>query len=119
MDLGVFSHPSGYYCLTALISDSDTGTVIESFGDKRTAAIFIGKQVKGLPPELQNTMRRKLKMIDAAGSLGTLRVPAGNRLEAFKGKARSVWSIRVNDQWRICFRWNSNNAIDVEITDYH
>jgi proteic killer suppression protein len=93
--------------------------VIQSFADKRTAAIFVGKQVKGLPTELQNTMRRKLKMIDAAGSLGTLRVPPGNRLEPLKGKLRSIWSIRVNDQWRICFRWNNNNAIDVEIADYH
>jgi toxin HigB-1 len=93
--------------------------MIESFADKRTAAIFDGQHVKGLPAELQNAMRRKLKMIDAAGVLGTLRVPPGNALEALKGDRKGQHSVRVNQQWRVCFRWKAGNAHDVEIVDYH
>lgn len=93
--------------------------MIESFADKRTAAIFDGRHTKGLPAELQGTMRRKLKVIDAAGVLDTLRVPPGNGLEALKGDRKGQHSIRVNEQWRICFRWKAGNAHDVEIVDYH
>lgn len=93
--------------------------MIESFSDKRTAAIFAGYEVRGLPREIQNTARRKLKMIDAAPSIGSLRVPPGNRLELLKGDRKGQWSIRVNDQWRICFRWKEGAAFDVEIADYH
>ena len=64
-------------------------------------------------------MRRKLKIIDAAGVLDTLRVPPGNKLEAVLGARKSQYSIRVNQQWRICFRWHAGNAHDVEIVDYH
>lgn len=93
--------------------------MIESFADKRTAAVFDGHHVKGLPGELQGTMRRKLKIIDAAGVLDTLRVPPGNKLEALLGARKGQYSIRVNQQWRICFRWKAGNAHDVEIVDYH
>ena len=93
--------------------------MIESFADKRTAAIFDGQYVKGLPAELQNTMRRKLKTIDAAGVLGTLRMPPGNAREALKGDRKGQHSVRVNQQWRICFRWKAGNAHDVEIVDHH
>lgn len=93
--------------------------MIESFGDKRTAAIFAGHHVKGLPAELQSVMRRTLKMIDAAGLLDTLRMPPGNALESLKGDRRGQHSIRVNRQWRICFRWKASNAHDVEVVDYH
>ena len=93
--------------------------MIESFADKRTAAIFAGLHVKGLPGELQGVMRRKLLVIDAAGVLDTLRVPPGNMLEALKGSRKGQHSIRVNQQWRICFRWRTGNAHDVEIVDYH
>jgi toxin HigB-1 len=93
--------------------------MIETFADKRTAAIFQGFEVRGLPREIQGAARRKLKMIDAAPSIGTLRVPPGNRLEPLKGHRRGQWSIRINDQWRICFRWHDGNATDVEVVDYH
>lgn len=94
-------------------------TVIKTFADKHTAAIFEGFQVKRLPKEIQDTARRKLKQIDAAGSIESLRVPPGNRLELLKKNRAGQWSIRINDQWRICFRWSAGEATDVEIVDYH
>ncbi len=87
--------------------------MVESFADNRTAAIFQGLEVRGLPREIQGAARRKLKIVDA------LRVPPGNRLEPLKGDRRGQWSIRINDQWRICFRWKDGTALDVEIVDYH
>jgi proteic killer suppression protein len=68
---------------------------------------------------MQGAARRKLKMIDAAPSIATLRVPPGKRLETLKGDRRGQWSIRVDAQWRICFRWKDGNALDVEIADCH
>jgi proteic killer suppression protein len=93
--------------------------MIKSFTDKRTAAIFAGLQVKHLPKEMQGTARRKLKQIDSATNIETLRVPPGNRLELLKGDRAGQWSIRINGQWRICFCWSSGDATDVEIADYH
>ena len=93
--------------------------VIQSFADKATAAVFAGMEVRRLPRPIQDTARRKLKLIDAASSLDTLRVPPGNRLEALHGDRKGQWSIRVNQQWRICFRWSDGDAHDVEIVDYH
>ena len=68
---------------------------------------------------IQNVARRKLEMIAAARNLSDLRVPPGNKLEALKGKRQGQYSIRVNDQWRVCFRWKEGDAYDVEIVDYH
>ncbi|HXS52633.1 MAG TPA: type II toxin-antitoxin system RelE/ParE family toxin [Usitatibacter sp.] len=93
--------------------------MIQSFADKATAAVFCGLEVRRLPLEVQAAARRKLKVIDAAGSLESLRVPPGNRLEALRGDRKGQWSIRINDQWRICFRWMQGDAFDVEIVDYH
>lgn len=93
--------------------------MIQSFADKITAAVFSGMEVRRLPREVQGTARRKLKLIDAAPSLDSLRVPPGNRLEPLKGDRKGQWSIRINDQWRICFRWTAADAFDVEIVDYH
>jgi len=93
--------------------------VIKTFADKQTAAVFAGEQVRKLPPEIQQTARRKLKLLDAATSLDALRVPPGNRLEALKNDRKGQHSIRINDQWRICFRWEDDGAAGVEITDYH
>lgn len=78
-----------------------------------------GERSRRLPPDVQRTARRKLAMIDAAETLQDLRVPPGNRLEKLTGDREGQYSIRINDQWRICFRWEGNNAYDVEITDYH
>jgi len=93
--------------------------MIKTFSDKQTAAVFEGYQVKQLPKEIQSTARRKLKMIDAAPSIASLRVPPGNRLELLKKDRAGQWSIRINDQWRICFCWVDGDATEVEIADYH
>jgi proteic killer suppression protein len=93
--------------------------MIRTFADKRTAAIFAGSAVRKLPGAIQDTARRKLKLIDAATSLDSLRVPPGNRLEALAKDRKGQHSIRINDQWRICFRWKDSDAWDVEIVDYH
>ena len=93
--------------------------MIKSFADKRTAAIFAGFTVKGLPTQIQKRARAKLLAVDAAAILDDLRVPPGNRLEALKGGRQGQHSIRVNDQWRICFGWRDEDAWDVEIVDYH
>lgn len=93
--------------------------MIRSFSDKRTAAIFAGYAVRNLPRQLQQRAREKLLMLDAAGELNDLRTPPGNRLEALRGNRGGQYSIRINDQWRICFVWNSGDISDVEIVDYH
>ena len=93
--------------------------MIKSFADKHAAAIFEGLQVKKLPKDIQQTARRKLKQIDAATAIESLRVPPGNRLELLKKDRTGQWSIRINDQLRICFNWADGDAMDVEIADYH
>ena len=93
--------------------------MIKSFADRRTAAVFQGLVPKGLPPTIAQRAQTKLAMLDAAASLGELGVPPGNRLETLRGARRGQHSIRINDQWRICFVWQDGNAHDVEITDYH
>jgi len=93
--------------------------MIRSFADKRTAAIFAGYGVRGLPVQIQGRARANLLAIDAAGQLDDLRVPPGNRLEASRGDGQGQHSIRINDQWRLCFVWRDGAAWDVEIADYH
>jgi proteic killer suppression protein len=93
--------------------------MIRSFADKETAAIFSGYSVRRLPLDMQQTARRKLKQLDAARIIDELRIPPGNRLEILKGDRKGQWSIRINDQWRICFHWEDGNAEDVQIVDYH
>jgi proteic killer suppression protein len=93
--------------------------VIRSFADKRTAAIFVGHAVRNLPPQIQARARAKLLAINAAVQLDDLRAPPGNRLEALRGDREGQQSIRINDQWRICFVWREGEAWDVEIVDYH
>ena len=93
--------------------------MIESFADKATAAVFKGLHVRRLPQEIQAIARRKLKLIDAVSRIEELRIPPGNRLEQLSGNRAGQWSIRINDQWRICFGWRDGKAEDVEIVDYH
>ena len=93
--------------------------MIRSFADKRTAALFAGYSVKAVPNQIQGRARAKLLAVDAAKELDDLRVPPGNRLEALHGDRRGQHSIRVNDQWRICFEWREAAASNVEIVDYH
>jgi proteic killer suppression protein len=93
--------------------------MIRSFKDGRTERLFHRERVKGLSQELQRAALRKLLMIDAAEALDDLRVPPGNRLEKLMGDRRDQYSIRVNDQWRICFRWHRGNADGVQLVDDH
>lgn len=79
----------------------------------------MGQVVKTLPREIQPLALRKLKMIDSSVSVMDLRMPPGNRLEALKGDRKGAWSIRVNGQWRVCFRFEGSDAFDVVIVDYH
>ena len=93
--------------------------MIKSFADKRTAALFLGRAVRGLPGQIQSRARAKLMMIDAAKRIEDLRVPPGNRLEPLRGDRKGQFSIRINDQWRVCFAWRDGEALAVEIDDYH
>ena len=93
--------------------------MIKSFADKQTAAIFTGHAIRGMPLHIQQRARTKLLAIDAAERLDDLRAPPGNRLEALRAGRRGQHSIRVNNQWRICFTWRDGDAWDVEIADYH
>lgn len=92
--------------------------MIRSFTDKRTAALFAGYAVRGLPSQLQRRARTKLQILDAAKRLLDLRAPPGNRLEALRGDRTGRHSIRVNDRWRVCFVWRDGEIWDVEIVDY-
>jgi toxin HigB-1 len=93
--------------------------VIRRFKDDRTRAAFEGEISKGFPADLLKVARRKLQYLDAAVSLQDLRSPPGNRLEALKGDRVGQHSIRVNDQFRICFVWTVEGPTEVEFTDYH
>ena len=93
--------------------------MIMTFSDKNTENVFNGIRSAGLPPDVQDIMRRKLRMIDSAKVLSDLKLPPGNRLEQLKGKQKEFCSIRINDKWRIVFRFKNGGAYDVRITDYH
>ena len=93
--------------------------VIKSFADRDTERLFVREVVRRFPSELHRAMLRKLTVLDAAESLDDLRVPPGNRLEKLKGDRAGQHSIRVNDQWRVCFRWKEGDAYDVAVVDYH
>lgn len=93
--------------------------MIRSFRDRDTQRLAGRERVKKWSPDLQKVALRKLRMLDAATVVADLRIPPGNRLERLKGDRAGQYSIRINDQWRICFRWSSGDAHDVEIVDYH
>ena len=93
--------------------------MIRDFADKRTRMVFAGESPKGFPSNILRVARRKLKMVDAAVVLADLRAPPGNQLEALTGDRRGQHSIRINDQWRICFVWTPEEPIGVEVVDYH
>ncbi|WP_372392486.1 type II toxin-antitoxin system RelE/ParE family toxin [Xanthomonas sp. NCPPB 3582] len=93
--------------------------MIRSFIDKEAEKIWLGKRSRRLPADIQSVARRKLRMLNAAAHLDDLRIPPANRLEALKGERRGQYSIRINDQWRICFRWMEGDVAEVEIVDYH
>jgi proteic killer suppression protein len=93
--------------------------MIKTFRNKETEKIFNRRFSRKLSQNIQHLARRKLVILDAATELNALRVPPGNRLEALKGDRKGQHSIRINDQWRICFKWKAGDAYDVEIADYH
>jgi toxin HigB-1 len=93
--------------------------MIKTFICKETQKIFNRQFSKKLPLDIQKAAFRKLRMVDCSETLSDLKIPPANRLEQLAGKRKGQYSIRINDQWRICFRWIDNNALDVEITDYH
>ena len=93
--------------------------MIQSFADPETELIWSGRRSRKLPPDIQNVALRKLRLLNQAKVLNDLRVPPGNRLEALKADRQGQHSIRINDQWRICFVWHEGGAMDVEIADYH
>ena len=93
--------------------------MIKSFADKRTAALFGGYAVRNISNQIQRRARAKLFAVDAAMKIDDLRVPPGNRLEALHGDRRGQYSIRINDQWRLCFEWRDDAVWGVEFVDYH
>jgi toxin HigB-1 len=92
---------------------------IRSFKDRLGPVLFDGQCPKGFPPDLVAVARRKLRALDAAIAVRDLTKPPGNRLEKLKGNLTGQWSIRINDQWPVCFVWTGDGAHDVEIVDYH
>lgn len=93
--------------------------MIRTFADKEAEKIWHGTQSRKLPANIQQVTRRKLRMLNNAATLDDLRVPPANRLEALKGNRKGQHSIRINNQWRVCFQWNDGDAVNVEIVDYH
>jgi len=93
--------------------------MIVSFRSKETEKIWNGERVKKIPGEIQETGRRKLRMLNNSQNIADLKTPPSNKLEKLKGSLKDFYSIRINDQWRIIFKWNNGNASEVEILDYH
>ena len=93
--------------------------MIKSFADRDTERVFSREPVRRFPADLLRTMLRKLIALDAAEALADLRVPPGNRLEKLRARRSGQYSIRLNDQWRVCFGWKDGDAHDVEIVDYN
>jgi toxin HigB-1 len=93
--------------------------MIKSFGDKETEKIWNGVRSKKLPNEIQQIGRRKLRMLNNSQDLQDLKIPPSNRLEKLSGNLKDFYSIRINNQWRIIFRWEGGNTFEVKIIDYH
>lgn len=93
--------------------------MILSFGSKDTQKIWDGERVKKMPNAIQEVSRRKLRMLNNSQDLTDLQIPPSNKLEKLKGNLKDFYSIRINDQWRIIFKWDSGNSSEVEILDYH
>jgi toxin HigB-1 len=93
--------------------------MILTFGSRDTEKIYNGERIKRIPIEIQQIGRRKLRMLNNSQNIADLRIPPSNRLEKLSGKSKDFYSIRINDQWRIVFKWESNHASEVEIIDYH
>ncbi len=98
---------------------SNSKDMIATFGDKESEKIWKGIISKKLPQEIQEVARRKLRMINNSYDINDLRIPPANRLQKLKGNLIEFYSIRINSQWRIIFKWNNGDAFDVQIIDYH
>ncbi len=94
-------------------------TMIKSFKEKETERIYSRELSRRLPNDIQQIALRKLRMLNNAKTINDLRIPPANRLEKFGGDRAGKYSIRINDQWRVCFIWDAGDAYEVEITDYH
>jgi len=93
--------------------------MIISFRSKETEKVWYGEFSKKLPPDIQKIARRKLRMLNNSSTINDLRIPPSNMLESLKGDRKGQYSIRINDQWRICFEWENGHCLNVEIADYH
>ena len=93
--------------------------MLKSFASREAERVWRGLRTRALPVEIQRVARRKLRMINNAHDINDLRAPPGNRLEALKGDRAGQHSIRINRQWRVCFRWDDGDVYDAEIVDYH
>lgn len=93
--------------------------MIKTFANKETAALFADERVRRLPPDIRQVARRKLAQLHHVVCVDDLRIPPGNRLERLSGDRVGHYSIRINDQWQVCFRFEDGNVFDVEIVDYH
>ena len=93
--------------------------MIISFGSKETEKIWLGERIKRLSNEIQEVGRRKLRMLNNSENIADLTIPPSNKLEKLKGNLKDYYSIRINDQWRIIFKWVNSNAVEVEMIDYH
>ncbi len=93
--------------------------MITDFHNEDTRKVWLGEFSRRLPNQIQEVSRRKLRMLNNAQRIEDLRIPPNNRLEALRGDRAGQWSIRINDQWRVCFEWNDGHASRVEICDYH
>ncbi len=93
--------------------------MIRSFADREAEKIWRGERSRRLPPDIQRVALRKLLYLSRAKTVTDLRMPPGNQLESLIGDRKGQWSIRINGQWRVCFKWVKDNAEDVEIVDYH
>lgn len=105
--------------LTILSPCDSIAAMITDFHDEETSKVWHGKFSRRLPNQIQEVARRKLRMVNNAQRIEDLRIPPNNRLEALKGDRAGQWSIRINDQWRVCFEWKDGHASRVEICDYH
>ncbi len=93
--------------------------MLVSFGNKETEKVWMGERARKLPNEVQETGRRKLRMLNNSQNIMDLTIPPSNKLEKLKDNLKEYYSIRINDQWRIIFKWKNGNAFEVEIIDYH
>lgn len=105
--------------LDVIIARRYYARMIKSFRDRQTERLFARQAAPRLPSTIQRIAQRKLALLDAADQLADLRIPPGNRLEQLAGDRAGQYSIRINDQWRICFQWHDGDAYEVEIVDYH